>query len=346
MAGQVAGQVAGHRVTLADVASDAGVSRSTVSLVVQGSSLVAEPTRRRVSESMERLGYVYHRGAASLRRQRSSTVGLTITSIANPFFADLMLGIESELAPLGYVVLLSNTFDSLERERASIQALLEHRAAGLLMVPSLDAEAATFDRLRAAGMPYVLMTRYLDDLRAPYIGPDDVFGGRLAARHLLDHGCRDIVYLGGPEAGTARRDRLRGFLGVLDEHGYAVDRSRMWGSHTDSAAGYELGRRLLAEEELPDGVVCHSDAIAFGLLRSLRDAGAYDVGRCRVIGFDDVEYARSWDPPLTSVSVAPVDMGRRAARMFLERTTEPTAPSASVVLEPTLSVRGSCGCVA
>jgi LacI family transcriptional regulator len=294
---------------------------------------------------VEALGYVYNRGAASLRMRRTNTIGLVISGLANPFFADLTEGVEEELRPSGYVVLLANTFDDPAHQDTLIRSMMEHQIDGLLIVAAVDSEGDFVAPLRNMGVPHVLTTRRVHGVHASYVGPDDDAGARLATQHLLDHGARQIAYFGGPEHGVARIDRVSAMGALLAEHDLAPEQAWTVPSRVSSSEAYALARRVLAHNAPPEAVICHSDAIAFGLMRALRDA-EIDIGTaCRVVGYDDVEHAQTWSPSLTSVSVAARTMGRRAARMLVERIESPSdAPEESLVVRPTLVTRESCGC--
>ena len=160
------------RVTLMDVAADAKVSRATVSLVVRDSPLVAEATRARVRASMEKLGYVYHRGAASLRSKRSNTVGLLVTDVSNPFYSELTVGVEAALAEAGTVVLLGHNYESLTKQGDLFRVMQEYGADGLLITPAHRTTAADLEPLLTARLPHLLIARYVEGHPAPYVGAD------------------------------------------------------------------------------------------------------------------------------------------------------------------------------
>lgn len=335
-----------RRVTLVDVAEHAGVSRATASLVLRGSALVADGTRERVLGSVQALGYVYNRGAASLRMQRTHTVGLVISGLANPFFADFIEGVEVELRPAGYVVLLANTFEDLGHQDTLVRTMLERQIDGLLVAPAVGSGREFVAPLDAVGVPYVLATRHVRGLDACFVGPDDRAGARMAVEHLLTHGAARFAYFGGAGEGSARTDRLAGMTEALAEAGLDLDPSWTVPSEVSSTDGYAVAREVMATSTPPDAVVCHSDAIAFGLMRALRESGVQVGTQCRVVGFDDVEHARAWSPGLTSVSVEARTMGRRTARMLVDRIDDPRLPNESLVLSPALAIRESCGCPA
>lgn len=333
-------------IRLADVALSVGVSRATASLVMRNSPRVAEATRERVLAAADRLGYVYNRGAASLRMSRTQMVGLIVTDITNSFFAEIAIGIEAVLAEAGYIVLLANTFDDVDRQEAILSALAENRADGVVLVPAIGTKAVALGGLRSSRTPFVLATRYLVDVDAPYVGPDDAAGAGLAARHLLDHGCRSAAYMGGPLDATARRDRSRGFLSAFSAGGAEVDRRWCVDFEPTTREGYTHARRLLAEGPLPEGLLCHSDTVAFGVLRALHEAGMQAPSGCRIIGFEDLDMARMSIPSLSSLSVDPVELGRLTGRTLLRQMRGlGGASSIRTLPTPQLRTRESCGCL-
>ncbi len=290
-----------------------------------------------------KLGYVYNRRAAGLRMQRSNTIGLLVAGLANPFFADLTEAIEEELGPSGYTLLLGNTLDDQERQETLIRTLLEYRVDGLLIVPANGSTRDIAAPLAGLRTPHVLLTRRGTGSAAPYVGSNDRHAGRIAAEHLHEHGCRRIAYFGGPENADARSERQQGVMEACLEHGVQFDRRWSMRTQTSSTAGHLAAASLLGGSPVPDGIVVHSDAIAFGLMRSLRDAGMRVGEDVRVIGFDDVEHAKDWSPALSTISVNARRIGQVAVRMILERIADPDAAPQSSVFEPELQIRESCG---
>lgn len=329
--------------TLEDVAKRAGYSRSTASLVFRGSPLVAENTRRRVQDAANELGYVYNRRAASLRMQRSNTIGLLVPGLSNPFFSDLTEAIEEALVPSGYTMLLGNTLDNPERQQTLIRTLVEYRVDGLLIIPANGSSPELAAPLEGLRTPHVLMTRRGRSVRGPYVGSNDRHAGQLAAEHLASHGCGTIAYFGGPENADARIERQEGVLEACAALGMRFDPSWAVRSQTSSSGGHQVAAELLIDSSPPDGIVFHSDAVAFGAMRALEDAGVKVGLDVRVVGFDDVEHARHWSPALTTVAVNARRIGRSAVRLLLESIADRRLPTETVVFEPELRVRQSCG---
>lgn len=166
------------RVTLTDVARHAGVSRATASLAIRDSPLVAEATRSEILASMSELGYVHNRAAASLRTNRTHTVGLAITDIRNPFFAQMTVGSEAQLGKDGYALLLANTPEQVDRQDHLLETMHEYGIDGVLFCPAKGTPSHVVDRLRRWRLPAVLVARYLPGVKTSYVGADNVLGRR------------------------------------------------------------------------------------------------------------------------------------------------------------------------
>ncbi len=330
-------------VTLLDVARDAGVSRATASLVLRGSELVADETRERVLASMSKLGYVYHRGAASLRTQRSNTVGLIVPDVTNPFFAEMTVGIEQRLDQAQHVVLLGNTAETLSKQERLLAMMQEYRADGVLLCPATGTSAQTIIRLRQVGLPFVLFTRYVDGVEADYVGADNRRGAELATEHLITLGHQRIAFVGGPANSSARRDRLQGYRTALEQHGLLIDPALQLTSPTTREGGHQCIRTLLELPGPPMAVLCYNDIVAFGVMLGLQASGLTPGRDVAVIGFDDIAEASLWRPALTTVAISPRQIGEEAARLLLERIAAPDAAARQIILQAKLIVRQSCG---
>lgn len=329
-------------VTLKNVAAHAGVSRTTASNVLTGTGRVSSETRDRVHQAMRELGYVYNRGAASLRTRRTTTVGVVVTDIANPFFGELLVGLESALAEAGFRSLVVASSDNPVRQDELVNELREYQVAGLAIMPATGSSRSFLEGLEASRMPHVFVTKYLEGMPAPYVGPDDRLGGRLAAEHLLAHGCQTYAFVGGFSGHLSRRDRIEGVRSALREAGLEPDRFTEIESASNGAGGLEAGKRLLQARQLPEAIICQSDGVAFGVYRALREAGI--ASEVRVIGYDDVRTAALWEPPLTSVATHPERLGRAVAELLLEEIATPSGGVTEKIFAPELMVRESCGC--
>ena len=330
------------RVTLSDVAADAGVSKATASLVLNDSPLIAEATKERVRESFSRLNYVYDRGAASLRKNQSLAVGLVITQLSNPYFAEFAEGIQSELDDRGMDVLLGISGEDRTRQRRVLRSMSERRMDGVVVIPAHLSEPSDFTALH---MPVLMLARRVKGLDTDYVGGDNFAGSVTATNHLLvDHGARRPAFIGGLVYSTAREERLGGFLSAVGALGIKVPVRNRPACAPDRTVARKVATDLLARDPKIDAIVCLNDVVAFGAIDAVADAGL-QVGRdVRVIGFDDVQDARRSRPALASMAVPAESAGRRAAQLLLNRINGSAGGPESLILPAELMPRESCGC--
>jgi LacI family transcriptional regulator len=331
------------RTTLDDVAAHAGVSRSTASLVVRNSTLIPPETHKRVRASMTAIGYVYNHSAANLRTKKTKILGMVIADISNPFYAILASGIEKACNDREYVTIFADTGESADRQRLIINRLIEHNVAGVLLCPAGEATKTDMRALEAAGIPAVLIMRYLQSHPANYVGPDNIKGARLAVDHLVSLGHRRIAMLGGPEARSASIDRLRGFREGMAGYGLAVDETLIAGSEIDRRSAMNVALKFLSHRKPPTAIFCYNDVMAFGVMLAVLKLGLQPGRDLAVVGFDDIPESQLWTPPLTTIAIDPRNIGQLAANELLKRIDNPSTPNLSIVVEPRLVVRESCG---
>jgi LacI family transcriptional regulator len=331
------------RVTLTDIATDAAVSRATVSLVLRNVPVVAERTRQRVLSSMRRLGYVYHRTAASLRTQRTHAIGLIVTDITNPFFAEIIVAIEDKLGNAGYVTLLGNTSETVGKQERLIATMQEYPADGLLLCPAADRCATFAKRIENCRIPRVLFVRSLPGVDSDYVGVDNVFGAQSAVEHLMILGHRRIAFIGGASEVSSRKERVTGYENALRKSRCRVDPSRMLTSPPNREGGYQAMQQLLQLPEMPTAALCFNDLVAIGAMQALSAAGKTPGQDFALVGFDDVAEAALCRPALTTVATTPGKIGEVAAELLLDRIAHPSQPNRKLILRPRLIVRESCG---
>ena len=329
-----------RRVTLQDVADAVGVSKSTVSLVLSNHPRISEETRQRVLETVDELGYVYDLRAASLRTQQSFTVGLVITDIMNPFYAELTVGIENTLFEENYIALLGSTTDQIDNQERLLATMRERHIDGIIMCPARGTLPETIARF-SRQLPTVMVTRYLPGVAVDYVGIDNEVGARRATEHLIEQGHQRIAFIGGPQNSSARQDRLQGYLGILEKHDVQPDEALMLTSPVTRSGGYKAVRKMIEDSPHPTAILCYNDVVAFGVMLGLRSYGLEPGTDVSVVGFDDVEEASLWNPPLTTVSAIPIQMGQHAARLLLKRIEEPDRPTQQMILPSTLIIRAS-----
>jgi LacI family transcriptional regulator len=331
------------RVTLLDVAREAGVSRSTVALVLREACGVSRATRARVRSVMERLGYARHRGATNLRPGTAETAGMIIDDLTDPFFAELAIGIEHGLAAAGILPFLATTGESPIQQARVMRTMREHGAAGFVLCPALGTDRVLLREVEDWRLPMVSVMRPTPGARASYVGPDNRRGAEQATAHLLAAGHWRIAFLGGRYGTVVREERVEGYATALHAAGLPVDTAIVVDTAPNRQGGFEALGRILASEDPPTAALCFNDAVAFGVLHGLVLHGLRAGRDLAVVGFDDVRDARYAEPALTTVAVDPSGLGERAAEILVRQIGSPAAEPVQYRGETRLVIRASCG---
>jgi LacI family transcriptional regulator len=326
-----------NRITLLDVAERARVSRATASLVIRKSPLVGAETRARVERAMAELGYVYNMGAARLRASRSNTVGVVVPNLTNPFFAELLAGVETVIDDAGMVVLLVNSADSIDRQDVLMRRLREHGADGIILCAAAGTLPNFLDQLLEWDLPVVQTLRHISP-EIDYAGADYAAGMREAVDHLADLGHETIAFAVHGPVHSAYQERVEGFRQAMQVRGLKSD---LIIRLPDQTAQIPEAAKALFATSRPTAVICFNDVIALGLNAGLSDLGLRVGTDVSLIGFDDVAEAEIIRPRLTSVSTAPVTIGRDSARLLLDRIRDPLLPPRRIVKPTCLKIRQS-----
>ncbi|GAA3959965.1 LacI family DNA-binding transcriptional regulator [Actinomadura viridis] len=329
-------------VGIKQVAEHAGVSPGTVSNVLNRPERVAAATRARVERSIRELGFVRNGSASTLRAGHSSTVGLMVLDLANPFFTDVARGVEDVASERGYAVLLSSSAESGEREQHNIRVFAEQRVRGVLLTPVGD-DGKNADRLRERGVPVVLLDHPTPRANQCSVAVDDVAGGELAVGQLLAEGARTLTFVTGPAALRQCADRRKGALRALRAADLGREAMReLTVPAMNARAGQEAARRLLADGSLPDAIFCANDLLALGVMRVLLQAGVKVPTDVALIGYDDIEFSAAAAVPLSSVRQPTYQLGRIATELLLEECDDPDGHAhQQVMFQPELVVRDS-----
>ncbi len=330
--------------TLEDIARLAGVSRSTVSRVVNNHPSVRAEVRERVWQVIREVGYQPHAAARSLATRRSEIIGLVIpeavsTLFTDPFFPLLIRGITDACYEHGYHLMLA-LFSTPDQEADLYNRLLKSRYLDGVVLASTRVDDPLVGRLLNDGIPFVSVGRH-DDARVSYVDVDNVAGARMAVDHLIRQGHARVATITGPLNMAAGRDRLEGYRMALMSHHIAVDeRYVVEGDFTENGGMVGMSR-LLALDERPSAVFVASDTMAMGALRAIRQAGMRVPEDIALVGFDDVPQAAYLDPPLTTVRQPIERMGAMAVRLLVDIITHRVDIPQRVILMPELVVRAT-----
>jgi DNA-binding LacI/PurR family transcriptional regulator len=323
-------------VTIKDIAKQTDVSHSTVSRALNGSPLIAKNTAERIRQAALKLGYLPSAAARSLKTNRSQALGVIVSSVEDPFFSEILQGIEEVAQKSGYSLFMAASQHDPEREQAIVQAMSEHRVDGVIIC-SASFKAEQRRQFLAYDVPIVVVNNQAAEDYRYSIYHDDVDGSRQIARHLLDLGHQRIAYLGNSSSGRTTLDRLSGFQQEMEAAGLAVPPEYIYevsgGGPEDGLAGLEY---FLALSDRPSALVCFNDMIAIGVLKGLLHAGIQVPVEFSVTGFDNIVFSAFTNPPLTTFDQPKRFIGAEAARLVLELLN---APPARDVPEP----RTPCG---
>jgi DNA-binding LacI/PurR family transcriptional regulator len=341
---QVNGRTRRTNTTLEEVAQLAGVSRATVSRVVNGSPRVSPDVRTDVQAAIDRLGYIPNRAARSLVTRRSDSIAVVITEptgrlFSDPFFPRLLRGVSTELTARNRQLVLLMP-ESVEEETRTADYLTAGHVDGALLV-SLHADDPLPARLGAAGMPIVMVGRPPKDVQASYVDVDNRQGGQTAVAHLVAGGRRVIATIAGPQDMAAGIDRLRGYRDGLADAGMKPERSLEATGDFTQESGATAMKRLLAARPDIDAVFAASDLMAAGALTVLAAAGRRVPVDVAVVGFDDSPVATTTTPQLSSVRQPIEAMGREVARLLVDAVETSDLVPRRVILATDLVRRAS-----
>lgn len=302
---------------------------------------MADATRQRIKEHARAIGYIYNRRAASLRTSRSGIVGVVVHDIMNPFFAEILRSIETELDRSRQTFLLSNHYDQLEKQRTFIDTLLQLGADGVIMSPAIGTPPEDIMLAEENGLPAVLIARSVEGANVPVFRGDDAYGIGLATNHLISLGHTRIAMIGGTDNTSTGRDRYRGYVLAMQKAGLTVKPEWRFPGPRTKQAGFEMTGAFLALKDKPTAAVCWNDLVAIGLMNGIARAGLVPGVDISVTGYDDLQEAAIATPALTTVWNGQREVGRRAARVLLDRLNGAEVNPAQELIKPELRIRQS-----
>jgi LacI family transcriptional regulator len=335
-----------REVTLKEVARVAGVHISTASRALDptNSWRISAATVERVRRAASDLGYRPDMVARGLKRRRTTSIGVVVSDLENPFVGPLIRGIVTSVEARGFVVLVTESFDEHERFAHVLDHLVSRRVDAIITTAAHESDADLLRGLVSTGTPIVLAVRAVEGADLPSVTNDDVHGGRLALDHLAELGHEVVAQLCGPPDIRSFVDRGRAFA----EHAAAsalVDRTIEETAHEPTV---REGRRLMEltlglGEPRPTGIFAHNDLLAIGAMDATLAAGLACPGDVSIVGYNDAPLVDHLSPPLTSVRLPGEEIGRLAAELAVAAIEDPTAAPRAISLDVTLVVRGSSG---
>lgn len=330
------------RPSINDVALKAGVSKSTVSHVINGTRYVETETKQHVLEVIEELGYRPSLIARSLTTNRTQMIGVIVSDTSNNFFGELIRGVERVFSGLNYGLIVCNTDEILEREEHYINLLLSQQVDGIIA-------AATTQRWQAVELaemknePIVFVDREFEGMDRPYVGADNLNGAYIGTKHLIDCGYREIGILAGFQRLSAMRERLDGFKKALNDHRIFLPDEWIQFSPLSAEAGKEAALALLSRPDRPRALFVNNNFLSLGALQALKELGLRCPEDIALVGFDDHPWASVSAPPLTVMRQPVLEIGATAARILLTMIDGAGIPQNRNLLACELVIRESCG---
>jgi len=331
--------------TMEEIAEKAGVSQATVSRVINGHSGVSERKRKLVMEWARKLDYQPNRTAQSLKNNKSNLIGLIISDISNPYFAEIVHAVEKEAAQNGYNIILCNKENNLQKEKESINTLRSRQVEGILIVPS-DKSAPHLKNIKNLNLPIVVITQISDLFSS--VAVDHAKGGELIAKHFVDLGHTNIGYIGpGNFEGHKKEDKLEGFIRGLNECNIKLNKENIIINNSDlpelsSRETYKKVSNYLGKnKKIATAFFAYNDLAAFEAIMAFEDEGYHIPEQIAIAGFDNTSLAQINRPGLTSISQPIKTIGHIGLKVLLKKIDNINNDDENIILEPKLIVRNS-----
>ncbi|HCE3718576.1 TPA: substrate-binding domain-containing protein [Vibrio parahaemolyticus] len=328
--------------TMKDIAKLAGVSTSTVSHVINKTRFVSEEISKRVNNAAKELNYYAPSALArSLKVNRTKTIGMLVTTSTNPFFGEVVKGVERSCYHKGYSLILCNTEGDNERMRQSINTLLQKRVDGLiLMCSSLEGERIdVFERY--PDIPVVVMDWGPMLFTSDKIQDNSLRGGYLAAKYLIDCGHTEIGCITGPLIKHQAQMRYEGYKRAMNEAGLEFNANWIIESDFECEGGYQAFKKMAERGTLPSSIFVSNDMMAMGVINAANELGIKVPDDLSIIGYDDIHIAKFMSPSLTTIHQPKYRLGQAAVETLVRRLDDKSNEAQVVQLEPTLVVRNS-----
>ena len=327
-----------QKVTVFDVARHAGVSKSTVSLVLTQSDKVSQKAKEKVEQAIDAIGYVYNREAASLRSRKSNLIAIVINDLTNPYSAQLAVGLEQHIRKMGLFSMMVNSAEDLDTQQQLVRNLKEYNVAAFIMCPVAGTSAKWQNDLVEQGFPVINIMREVLDAKVPTVLPDNTLGAQQATEHLIEKGYKKIAFIGGNEDISDYHQRLLGFRQALENHGRVFNNSLCIQSQTNRHGGRQAMQQALKQVRALDAVVCLSDVIAYGAIETLRESGLQPGKDIAIVGFDDLADSSLMTPALSTVKIDANKIGEVVCSLLSNITT---SPHDTVLVPVELKIRAS-----
>ncbi|MBT7373167.1 MAG: LacI family DNA-binding transcriptional regulator [Candidatus Marinimicrobia bacterium] len=334
----------GKNLTLKDLAQKLGLSTSTVSRALQNNPAISDDTRLRVNKLAKKIGYYPDALAKSLKNKKSYTIGVIVPEISHFFFSSVIDGIEDVTYKDGYTILVTKSNEDFEREVLNLESLISNRVAGVIASISQNTKTGKhFNNIINRGIPLVLFDRVLDDLDVHKIVGDDFEKVYEMVNHLIDSGYQNIAYLAGPSHLNITMNRVDGYKKALIDNNIELMDGLIMNVNLNENDGFEGAKTLIREFPKIDAICCVNDPVALGVYKYLNKVGIKIPDKIGVTGFSNNPSSETINPPMTTVDQQGYKMGRKAAKILLQKINNESIDSLDKIhiIEGKLIIRDS-----
>jgi LacI family transcriptional regulator len=333
-----------QRVTIHDIARELNTTASTVSRALQDHPRISKEMKKMVWELAQKLNYQPNSLASSLRKGKGNTIGVIIPRIDRSFFSSVIRGIEDVAYEAGYNVIICQSYDSVEREKAIVETLINGKVDGVLASIAYETkDFSHFKLVQAKGLPLLFFDRVPSEMEVSKVELDDYMGAFKAVEHLIDQGCRRIVHFSGSPHISIYKNRIEGYKAALNKYGIPFDGNLLFDDVITREKGSEAAIIISQMALRPDGIFSAGDYSALGVIIKLKELGIRIPEDIAVVGYANEFYSEILDPPLSSIDQHSKEMGHSVARLFLEEVSNihGTVTPKKIILTPDLYIRKS-----
>ena len=327
-------------ITLKMVAEKAGVSVNTASRAINNKPDISKETKKRILQIAKELGYIRNAAAVALRTKKTGTIGAVIADNRNPFYAEVLNGIEEAAREKNYHIILANTQRDYQKEEEVINLLLAKRVDGLLITPVQDRDD-DIKNLIDANIPFVVVGRDFENIEVDAVYNDEVKGGFLATEYLIKKGHKKIASINGFLHKSPAKGRLEGYKKALKKYGIPFDDALVTVGDIDVKDGYERTKQLLEKGLNFTAIFAYNDMMAFGAMQAIKEKGLRIPEDIGLVGYDDIPFASLISPPLTTIRLKKQDLGVESVKLLLSRINGNRKKTKKVMLGVELQIRES-----
>ena len=329
------------KISIKEVALQAKVSISTVSLVLNGKGRISENTKKKVKHAVDILGFIPDHGASKMRSGKSKLFGVIVNDFSNPFFAELSAALESEAFSNGYLTILSNSHGDINRQSKLIESMIGSGVAGFIICPAVGSSSDSFNLIQNRSLPYVICARDIQDNNADYVGTNEYQCGVLACKHLFDLGHRKMSMIGGPEDLFSTNQRLLGFRETLETQGFDLQKELVLPGPPTIDFGIKMANHLIQSCLDFTAIFCYNDTVAHGVYDALRTFGKKIGEDISIVGVDNSLESSVAFPKLTTIDIHPKSLGQRSVKALINNLLEKNNHREKVILPIKLIGRDS-----